>query len=121
MVKFKIISIICYAFILLAGQMIKLPLFLWLLFTSFEFNNPDQLYAILGLIGLLLYIREENNSALKIILILLLILSPLIKRIIFIPIKMFNYPEFYIPLIAFVVFYVTTMIGKGNHFSRNIN
>ena len=50
----KIISLISYSLIILAGQMIGLPLLLWLVWTSFEFGNSDQIFAIFGLIGLLL-------------------------------------------------------------------
>jgi hypothetical protein len=37
--KFRIISIVFYLLIILKGDIIGLPFFLWLLFTVFDFGN----------------------------------------------------------------------------------
>jgi len=50
----RITSLISYFLIILAGQMIGLPFILWLLFTAFQFGNIDQLFALLGIVGIIL-------------------------------------------------------------------
>ena len=55
-------SIISYVLIILAGQMIGLPFFLWLIFTTFDFGNIDQLFAICGLIGIILNLTKWRTN-----------------------------------------------------------
>ena len=36
------------------GEMIGIPFILWLFWTSFEFENKNQMFAFIGMIGLIL-------------------------------------------------------------------
>jgi len=48
--------------IILAGEMIGLPFFLWLLFTLFDFGNIDQLFAFLAIGGLTISFINKNKK-----------------------------------------------------------
>jgi hypothetical protein len=58
----RIISIISYMLIILAGQIIGLPFILWLIFTTFDFGNIDQLFAIFGLVGITLSLTKWRTN-----------------------------------------------------------
>jgi len=107
---FKLISIVSYFLIILMGQMIGLPFFLWLLLTLFDFGNIDQVFAFFAVIGLIIsYITFNSIRTSKILLLdvlcLLLLASPIIRRMSVVPIILFNYWLFIIPTIIFGLFY----------------
>ena len=111
---FKLIEIISYLLIILLGQMIGLPFFIWLLFTLFDFGNPDQLFAFLGIVGLTItFINRNKNRNLTIFLLdifcLLLLACPIIRRMTAIPIEEFNYLAFIIPTLLFILFYIISI------------
>ena len=89
--KFRIIALTSYLLIVLAGQMIGLPLICWLIFTSFDFGNIDQLFAIFGIIGFAMNLSKWKNNILLTIVSFILMLSPVISRLIQVPIETFNY------------------------------
>ena len=60
------ISIISYLIIILAGEMIGIPFVLWLVFTIFDFGNIDQIFAILGIIGVVLNFSKWKNKSQRI-------------------------------------------------------
>lgn len=106
----RTISIISYFLIILFGQMIGLPLILWLIFTAFDYGNIDQLFAIFGLIGIVLNLTKWRTNIIVTILSFILMLSPLISRLVQVPIEMFNYLAFQIPLTIFIITYLTYII-----------
>ena len=108
--KLKIISLISYSLIILMGQMIGLPLILWLIFTSFNFGNSDQIFALLGLVGLILNFIKYGKSRLGKTLIFILMILPIVRRLTEIPIEKFNYLTFQIPLLIFVIAYLIYII-----------
>lgn len=106
----KIAAIASYLLIILMGDMIGIPLFFWLLFTLFEFSNPDQLYALFAVIGLTISFKILNSSrtlriALLDIVCFVLLVSPLARRMIVVPIENFNYLAFIIPATIFAFLY----------------
>ena len=103
-------SIICYLLIILAGQMIGLPFILWLIFTTFDFGNIDQLFAIFGLVGIILNLTKWKTNIIVTIISFILMLSPIISRLVQVPIEMFNYLAFQIPLAIFILTYLTYII-----------
>jgi hypothetical protein len=106
----RTISIISYMLIILAGQMIALPFILWLMFTTFDFGNIDQLFAIFGLVGIILNLTKWRTNIIVTILSFTLMLSPIISRLVQVPIEMFNYLAFQIPLTTFIITYLTYII-----------
>ena len=108
--KFRIIAIASYSLIILAGQMIGLPLICWLIFTSFDFGNIDQLFAIFGIIGFAINLSKWKNNILLTIVSFILMLSPVISRLIQVPIATFNYFAFQIPLSLFVITYILFIV-----------
>lgn len=91
--------------IILAGQIIGLPFILWLIFTTFDFGNIDQLFAIFGLVGITLSLTKWRTNIIVTILSFLLMLSPIISRLVQVPIKIFDYLAFQIPLTIFIITY----------------
>ncbi len=111
----KIISLTSYSLIFLMGQMIGLPFIFWLIFTSFEFGNSDQIFAIFGLIGVILNFTKHSKSRLGKILSFVLMLTPIARRITEIPIEKFNYLAFQIPLLIFVITYLIYILKQNEN------
>jgi hypothetical protein len=106
----RITSLISYFLIILAGHMIGLPFILWLLFTAFQFGNIDQLFALLGIVGIILNFTQWKTKLFVIILSFLFMLSPIVSILVRVPIEKFNYLAFQIPLTIFILTYVTYII-----------
>jgi len=110
----KIISLTSYSLIILMGQMIGLPFIFWLIFTSFEFGNSDQIFAIFGLLGFILNFTKYATSRLVKVLSFILMISPIVRRLTEIPIEKFNYLAFQIPLLIFVITYLIYIIKRNS-------
>ncbi|WP_312305209.1 hypothetical protein [Chryseobacterium sp.] len=106
----KTVSILAYLFIILMGTMTAIPLVIWLLFTAFDFGNLDQIFAVLGIFGILLNLVKWKNNVPPAILSFLMMLSPVISRIIQVPFEQFNYLLFQIPLAIFIIGYPVSII-----------
>ncbi|WP_228405997.1 hypothetical protein [Chryseobacterium sp. YR221] len=106
----RIVSIISYLLIILAGEMIGLPFICWLLFMVFDVGNTDQIFAILGILGIVLNVTGWRNRIPVTILSFILMLSPLISRMIEVPLVKFNYLSFEIPLFTFIISYLIFII-----------
>tara|TARA_R110002033_G_scaffold170433_3_gene212931 strand:+ start:84047 stop:84343 length:297 start_codon:yes stop_codon:yes gene_type:complete len=95
------------------GQMIGIPFVVWLFWTSFEFGNNDQIFAVIGLIGLIsVFTKYYNNRVLR-VLIFGSMLTPIVRRLTEIPIEKFNYLAFQIPLLIFITTFLI-LIFKPN-------
>ncbi|PRB87161.1 hypothetical protein CQ022_03475 [Chryseobacterium culicis] len=92
------------------GQMMGLPFIFWLVFTAFDFGNIDQVFAVLGLLGIVLTISRWKNKVSITILSFIMMLSPIVSKMIQVPIEKFNYLAFKIPLILFVACYLIFII-----------
>ncbi|MFI1770275.1 hypothetical protein [Thalassobellus citreus] len=99
----KIISLVSYSLIILTGQMIGIPFIVWLFWTSFEFGNSNQIFAFLGLIGLILMFTKYYKNRIFKAFIFVLMLVPIVRRLTEVPIENFNYLAFQIPLLIFIM------------------
>ena len=120
----KIISIVSYLLIILMGSMIGLPFFMWLIFTMFDFGNIDQLYAFLGVMGLIIsFVTFNSTRTFKTLFLdiisFMLLASPLIRRLTTIPIEKFNYLAFIIPTTIFGLFYIFSLYFSFRQYSSN--
>ncbi|MNK31408.1 hypothetical protein D3C87_498440 [compost metagenome] len=113
--KLRYASLFFYSFIILMGWMSPIPLIIWLIFTIFDFGNSDNIFAILGIIGLFMQLVKPNPKTLKKEIVFYLIsfvflISPVIKRILAISIENYNYLGFIIPLSLFIILYKIAII-----------
>ena len=104
-----------YFAIILMGQMIGIPFFVWLFLTLFAFGEIDQVFAAFAVWGLILIVKNRNKSrTLQILFIdflcFLLLAMPIISRLTAVPIALFNYNAFIIPASVFVLFYFLSLI-----------
>jgi hypothetical protein len=111
---FKRISIVSYLLIILNGQMIGLPFFIWLIYTSLSFGNNDQLFAVLAILALIILFktsdRKHSSSTTAIdVLCFLFLLSPLVARMTAVELRLFNYPGFIFPASIFFVLYLLSL------------
>lgn len=97
----KIFSIISYSLIMLIGQMIPIPFILWL-FTVFDFGNIDQLFAFLGIAGVILSFIKSKYPALISLISFILMISAVASRLMYVSIEALNYPAFTIPFFIFI-------------------
>jgi hypothetical protein len=119
----KLISISAYLLIILSGQMIGVPFFMWLLFTMLDFGNVNQPYALLAVIGLTIIFvtlnRKKTSSILLLdIVSLLLMISPIAKRMTAVNINLFNHWAFIVPSTVFIVFYLISLGFTVRQYSR---
>ncbi|WP_245365398.1 hypothetical protein [Chryseobacterium scophthalmum] len=98
----KIFSIVSYCLIMLMGQMIAIPFILWLGFTVFDFGNIDQLFAFLGLLGIILSFMKSKHPVLISLISFALMISAVTIRLIHVSIEALNYPAFKIPFFIFI-------------------
>ena len=120
----KLISIVSYLLIMLMGSIIELPFFVWLLFTLFDFGNQDQLFALLGVSGLIINLIILNKTRTFKLLMLdiicfLLLASPILRRLTAIPIEKFNYLTFIIPTTIFSLFYIFSLCFSVRQYFQN--
>jgi hypothetical protein len=98
------------------GSMITIPFVFYLIFSStslFHLEVINQsMTSLIGIIGLLLIIKsfQEDKDTLKRVFInficFLMLLVPLAERLSSVPIELFNYLGFKIPLILFLLFFM---------------
>lgn len=100
---FIVVSLISYSLIILMGEMIGLPFIFWLIWTSFEFGNNDQIFAFIGLIGFILVFTKYYKHQIIKILTFILMLTPIIRQLTQVSIEKFNYLGFQLPLIIFII------------------
>lgn len=120
---YRIIAIVSYLLIMLAGQMIALPFFFWLAFTLFDFGNIDQLFALLAVVGLVTICINHNKTRTSKVLLLdllcfLLLASPLVGRMAVVPLELFNYLAFIIPTSLFTLFYTVSLFFGCRQYSQ---
>lgn len=118
---FKIISIVSYLLIILMGQVIGLPFFLWLLFTLFDFGNTDQFFAFLGVLGLTISCKTFSSTRTSRVLLFdiisfMLLASPIVRRLTAIPIGLFDYAAFIIPTLIFCLSYCVSLYYSVKQF-----
>jgi hypothetical protein len=108
--KLRTLSLIAYLCIILKGQMIGLPFLIWLPFSLFNFWNLDQFFSFLAVIAFVIIMLnrkdEETTKGVMLDLVCFLLLaSPIIGRLVAVPIEMFNYLAFIIPSTLFFLLY----------------
>ncbi|WP_460912104.1 hypothetical protein [Spirosoma areae] len=111
---FVLLAVVSYLSIILMGQMIGLPFLFWLLFNVFNFGEINQLFAIIGIIGLGLLVKYANRKRkLSIFLIdilcFFLLILPISGRLFSVPIEEFDYAAFIVPLSLFIIFYLISL------------
>jgi|SRR5688572_28257523 len=110
-----VFSIIAYSLIILKGDMIGVPFILYLFSALFEGNMLTRFFALFAIIGLisLLVLMIQGNKTWRLlvmqIIIFLLLLLPVLERLTSFPISTFNYPSFIIPCSIFVILYIQSV------------
>jgi len=89
--------------------MMGVPFGAWLILQSLEFGNVDQLFSILAIVGIVLNFSKWKNSIFGNIVSFIFMLSPIVSRMVQLPIEMFDYLAFEIPLATFVLFYFVSI------------
>jgi hypothetical protein len=112
---FRVLSIAAYFLIMLNGEMISIPFIFFLFFSICDFGTKAQAASVLAFIGLILLItligREKTKRTLLIeIVVLILLLLPILERLTSVPISLFNYPAFIIPVVSFIILYLLSML-----------
>ncbi|WP_267401566.1 MULTISPECIES: hypothetical protein [unclassified Chryseobacterium] len=106
----KIISVLSYCCILIMGMMIAVPMILFLIGTAIDFGNIDQVFAILGIVGIVLTFISWKEGVSKSIIAFLFMISPIISRLFQAPVESFNYLVFTAPLAIFIITYLIVII-----------
>jgi hypothetical protein len=95
---------------MLSGQMISLPFGFWLAFNIFQFGELEQLFAFIGIVGIVLnMIRLKRNLFISITGFVFMLI-PLFSRFYEVSFSKFNYLSFQIPFTLFVLTYLVSMV-----------
>ncbi|OCK52600.1 hypothetical protein BA768_10805 [Chryseobacterium sp. CBo1] len=122
MIKYiRIFSLISYSLIMLMGSMIPIPFIFWLGFTVFDFGNIDQLFAFLGITGIVLNVMKFKYDVAISILSIILMITAVASRLIYVSVEALNYPAFTIPFYTFITTQILLVFLKlrikANHIS----
>ncbi len=117
--KLQILSLISYSLIILMGEIIGIPLLFWLVFKSFDLGSPEQIYAVLGIIGLTLNFTKHIKIKFVKIISFCLMIIPILSRLVKIPIEKFNYLSFQIPLLIFIILYIIIILKSVDNKASN--
>lgn len=108
----KGISLISYAFIILRGHMIGIPFLFWLAYTSLEFGNHNQYFAIIGIAGFVLMLTKFHKNIYYRIFVFACLLTPILQRFSELPFEAFNYLSFQIPFVIFVISFLILIFKR---------
>lgn len=114
----KIFSIVSYSLIMLIGMMIPFPFIFLLIFTLFDFGNIDQLFAFLGIAGMILAFVKSKYEMWISFLSFILMTSAIENWLKYASIKDLNYLAFIIP---FSIFILTQMIIIFSNVRKALN
>ena len=100
--------------------MVSLPMFVYLLFTVVDFGTTEQIFAAVALFGLIIHFlhlsfESKTKKVIVDIFVFACLLSPLIQRMLAVPLERFNYSWFLIPAIAFASLYLATLVLRIVH------
>jgi len=103
------------------GSMIPIPFIFWLGFTVFDFGNIDQLFAFLGITGIVLNVMKFKYDVAISILSIILMIAAVASRLIYVSVEALNYPAFTIPFYTFITAQILLVFLKlrikANHIS----
>ena len=122
---FRVLSILSYCFIMLNGQMIALPFILFIVFTMFGSEGSQtaatSTASFVGLLLLLYLLRFKKSRRIIFIElgVFILLCAPLIDRLTSVPIELFNYSLFIIPVISFLTCYIISIIFSLKDIKNN--
>ena len=109
----KTISALSYFFIMLQGDMIAVPFGMWLVLALFDFTSIGPLFAMLAFLGGILACRTKRQDRFymtRILAAFLLLLSPLVWRLVSVPLELFYYTAFLLPLALFISCYLLSWV-----------
>jgi hypothetical protein len=109
----KIISIFSYCLIMLQGDMISMPFGIWLLLSFFDFSSLAPLFSTLAISGGLLACLTKPDHRwyiTRILVAFILLLSPILWRLSVVPLRLFDYLSFEIPLFLFIAFFFLSFV-----------
>ena len=109
----RIFSLISYSLIMLMGQIIPIPFILWLSFTIFDFGDIDQLFAFLGLAGMILSVVKSKYDIPFAFLSSALMIIAVASRLIYVSVEALNYLGFTIPFFIFLITQIILIILKS--------
>ncbi len=122
---FRTLSILSYCFIMLNGQMIALPFIFFIVFTMFGSEGTQtaatSIASFSGLLLLLYLLMFKISKGIILIElgIFILLCASLIDRLTSVPIELFNYSLFIIPVISFVICYLLSIIFSFRDVKNN--
>lgn len=110
------LALITYFLIILRGDMIGIPIIFWILFSLSEFGQMTQILALSAIIGIVLFTLKLSNYKPQIKFLLRLIavslmLSPILWKIAYVPLRLFNYSSFITPAVIFIAISLTIILS----------
>jgi len=108
--RLRNISLISYLLIMLSGEMIQLPFAFWLFYNCFQFGHIEQLFALIGIVGIVLNLIRLKRNIFVSLIGFIFMLFPILSRFYEVSFTIFNYLSFQIPFIVFCLTYLTSIV-----------
>lgn len=101
------LGLISYFLIILRGDMIGIPFIFWILFSLSEFGEVTQIFALSAVLGIIFFTLKLSNYKPKIkllfrLLAVIMMLSPILWKLAYLPLSLFNYSNFITPALIFI-------------------
>ena len=108
------IAVIVYFLILFKGIYVNFPLMLYLLFTVGNFGTAQQFFSAIAFVGLSIHFlhpsyKTKTRKLVANAIVLAFLLTPLVQKLVTLPLARFNYRWFIIPSVGFLLLYVISL------------
>jgi hypothetical protein len=112
---FLSLAIISYFCIVVNGDMAGIPFILFLFYSLFDLGTIAEIGGVIGIAGLvILFIFRNNKNPIRIFMVemfaFVFLLVPILVRIKSLPLELFEYTGFLLPLFLFLAFYGLTLL-----------
>jgi len=108
------IAVIVYFLIFFKGIYVNFPLMLYLLFTVGNFGTAQQFFSAIAFVGLSIHFlhpsyKTKTRKLVANAIVLAFLLTPLVQKLVTLPLARFNYRWFIIPSVGFFVLYACSL------------
>ncbi|RYF79475.1 MAG: hypothetical protein EON98_14545 [Chitinophagaceae bacterium] len=108
------IAVIVYFLIFFKGIYVNFPLMLYLLFTVGNFGTAQQFFSAIAFVGLIIHFlhpsyKTKTRKLVANAIVLAFLLTPLVQKLVTLPLARFNYRWFIIPSVGFFLLYVISL------------
>ena len=109
------IAVLVYFFIFFKGTYVSFPMILYLLFTVGDFGTAQQIVSGIALTGLIIHFwhptfKSKTRKLVVNAIVFLFLLTPMVQKLLTLPLERFLYEWFLLPAVCFITLYVASLL-----------